>query len=79
MSDCDCQKIIKTPIDDGSTVSAMAAKKPIGDGLLITNVASTTVRIFYALRRAVGQHNALITSTSLSTLCLYRYGKCNFF
>ena len=79
MSDCDCQKNIKTPIDDGSTVSAMAAKKPIGDGLLITNVASTTVRIFYALRRAVGQHNALITSTSLSTLCLYRYGKFNFF
>ena len=67
MSDCDCQKNIKTPIDDGSTVSAMAAKKPIGDGLLITNVASTTVRIIYALRRAVGQHNALITSTSLST------------
>ena len=41
-------------------------KKLIGDGLPVTAVASTTVGIFYALRAAdIGQHNALITSTSL--------------
>ena len=53
-------------IDDGSTVDDV--KKPIEqDGLLITIVASTTVVIFYALRVAgLGQHNVLITSTSLA-------------
>ena len=67
MSGCDCQENIKKPIDDGSTIDATAAKKPIGDGLLITTVLSTTVRIFYALRAAgVGQHNALLTSMSLA-------------
>ena len=30
MSDCDRQKKNKKPIDDGSTVDATAAKKPIG-------------------------------------------------
>ena len=67
MNNSDCQKNIKKPIDDGSTVDATAAKKPIGDGLLITTVVSTTVGIFYTLRVAgVGQHNALTTSTSLA-------------
>ena len=67
MSDCDCQKNIKTSIDDGSTVDATAARKPIGDGLLITTVASRTVGIFYALRAAgVGQHNALLASMLLA-------------
>ena len=63
----DCQqKHIK---DDGSTVDATAAKKPIKDGLLMTAVASTTAGIFYALWIAgVGQHNALSTSTSLAWL-----------
>ena len=62
MGDCDCQKNIQKPIDDGSTIDATAAKKPIGDGLLITTVASTTVGIFYAVRPAgVGQLNALLT------------------
>ena len=65
MSDCDCKKNIKKPIDDGSTVDDV--KKPIGDGLIITTVASTTVRIFYALRATdVGQHNTLIISPSLA-------------
>ena len=67
MSDCDCQKNIKKSIDDRSTVDATAAKKPIGDELLITTAASTTVGIFYALRAAgVGQHNALLTSMLLA-------------
>ena len=67
MSECDYLKDIIKSIDDGSTADAMAAKKSIGDGLLITTVASTTVGIFYALRAAgVGQHNALLTSTSLA-------------
>ena len=48
MSDCDCKKNIKKSIDDGSTVDDV--EKPIGDWLLITTVASTTVIIFYALR-----------------------------
>ena len=69
MSECDCQKNIKKPIDDGSTVDSTAAKKPIADGLLITTVACTTVGIFYAVRAAgVGQHNALLTFTSLAWL-----------
>ena len=62
MSDCDCQKNIKKTeltIDD--------VKKPIGDGFFITTVASTTVGISYTLRAAgLGQHNALLTSTSLA-------------
>ena len=67
MGDCDCQKNIKKPNHDVSTVDAPAAKKPTGDGLLITTVASTTVGIFYALREAgIGQYNALLTSTSLA-------------
>ena len=67
MGDCDCQKNIQKPIDDGSTIDATAAKKPIGNGLLITTVAFTTVGIFYAVRAAgVGQHNALSTSSSLA-------------
>ena len=64
MSDCDCQKNIKKPIDDGSTIGDV--RKPIGDGLLITTVASTPVGIFYALRAAgVGQHKALFRFTLL--------------
>ena len=52
MSDCeDCQKDIE----------------PIRDGLLIAAVASMTVGIFYVLRMAgIGQHNTLLTSTSLA-------------
>ena len=69
MSECDCQKNIKKPIDDESTVDSTAAKKPIADGLLITTVACTTDGIFYAVRAAgVGQHNALLTFTSLAWL-----------
>ena len=66
MSNCDCQKNIKKPINDGSTVDATAAKKAIGDGSLVTIVAATTAGIFFGLR-AVGmeQLNALLTSTSL--------------
>ena len=68
MSDCDCQKDIKKPINDRSTIDATAAKKP-GDGRLIDIVAATTVGIFYALR-AVGvrQGHALLSSTSLVQL-----------
>ena len=60
MSDCNYQKNInKLNVDD--------LKRSIGDELIITTVASTTVGIFYALRAAgVGQHNALLTSTSLA-------------
>ena len=47
---CDCQKNIKKPIDDGSTVGATASRNPIGDGLLKTTAASSTVGIFYTLR-----------------------------
>ena len=69
MSDYDCQKNIKKPTDDGSTVHTPAAKKPSGDELRITTVASTTIGIFYALRAAgAGQHNTLLTSTSLAWL-----------
>ena len=68
MSACEgCQqKNIKKPIGDGD---AMANKKPIGDGLLMTVAASIAAGIFYALRMpGVGQHNALLTSTSLAWL-----------
>ena len=52
MSDCNRQKNIKkSTVDD--------VKKPIADGLLITTVASTTVRIFHALKAADVEHNAL--------------------
>ena len=68
MSNCDCQKNIKNPINDGSTVD----KKPIGDGPLITTVAATTAGIFFGLRAVdMGQHNALITSRLLVYLLPY--------
>ena len=63
MSDCeDCQN----KNNDG--VDATPTKKPT-DGLLMTVVASTAAGVFYALRMAgVGQHNALLTSTSVAWL-----------
>ena len=66
MSDYDCQKNIKKSINDGSTVGAAAAKKPIGDGPLIATMAATTAVIFFGLR-VVGmrQDKALLKSTSL--------------
>ena len=66
MSGCDCQEDIKKLIEDGSTVVATVAEKPIGDGLFITTIAATTIEIFFGLR-AMGavQHDALFTSTSL--------------
>ena len=42
MSNCDCQENID---DDEATVTAVVAEKPVGDGLLITIVAATTVGI----------------------------------
>ena len=69
MSNRDCQKNIKKPINDRSTIEATAAMvdaKPIGDELLITTVVATTFGIFFGLRAVgMGQHNALLTSTSL--------------
>ena len=50
MGDCDSQKNIKKPIEDGSAVNATAAKKPIGDGLIITTVAITAAVINFGLR-----------------------------
>ena len=63
MSDCNHQKNInKLNVDD--------LKRSIGDELIITTVASTTVGIFYALRAAgVGQHNALLTSINILLAC----------
>ena len=76
----DCQKNIKKPVDDRSTVDATAATKPIGGGLLITTVASTIVGIFYALWVAsVGQTNASLTSTSLAWLMSLLVWKMKFF
>ena len=66
MSDCDCHKNIKKHIGDVLTVAAMVAKKPNGDGLLITIVAATTTAIFFGLRAlGVGQQGALLISMSL--------------
>ena len=58
MSNCDCQEN-----EDETTV---ATEKPIGDGLLITTVATATVGIFCSLG-AIGlvQNDALLASTSL--------------
>ena len=53
-------------IDDETTVSDKVAEKPIGDGLFITIIAATTVGMFSGLRAiGVGQHDALLISTSL--------------
>ena len=62
MSDCeDCQN----KNNDG--VEATAAKKPIGDGLIITTVTTTTAVIFFGLRLVgMRQGYALLTSTSLA-------------
>ena len=75
MSNCDCQKNIKMYINDGSTVDATAAKKPIGDEPLITTVAATIAGMFFGLRTVrVRQHNALLTSTLLIYLLSFQYG-----
>ena len=60
MSNYDCQE----NTEDKSTT---AAKNPIGDVLLsITTIATANVGIFFSLRAmGVGQHDALLTSTSL--------------
>ena len=51
--------------DDGSTVDATAAKKPIGDGLLITTVTVMAAGICFGLRTVgIEQQGALLTSTS---------------
>ena len=64
MSDCDCQENIKEAIEYGPTIAYAAAEKP--DGLLITTIAVTTVRMLFGLRAmGVGQHDALLTSRSL--------------
>ena len=51
--------------DDGSTVDATAAKKPIGDGLLITTVTAMAAGICFGLWTVgIEQQGALLTSTS---------------
>ena len=68
LSEHDRQKNNKKTIDDdddGSTVDATAAKKPIGDGLLIITLTAMATGIFFGLRTVgVGQQGALLTSTS---------------
>ena len=74
MSDCNCQKNIKKseptiddvkkPTWDRANIASTVAKKP--DGLLMTSVAATAIRIFFGLRAVgVGNLSALLTSTSL--------------
>ena len=71
MSNCDCQKNIKKPIEDEvsiTTVAATTVKELIAfeDGLLITIVAATAAVILFGLSAVgVGQQSALLTSTSL--------------
>ena len=57
MSNCDCQENIEDE----------ATENPIGDELLsITTVATATVGMFFSVRSlGIGQHDALLTSTSL--------------
>ena len=59
----DCQEKIKKSVEDEPTE---AAEKPIGDRPFIDFTTATTVGIFFALRAmGVGQHDALVISTSL--------------
>ena len=72
MSNCDCQENIKKPINDECTIDGTAARKPIGDGRLITTVAATSGAIFFGLRTVdMGQYNSLLTSTSLVYLLAF--------
>ena len=64
MSNCDCQENIKEPIEHGPIITGTTAEEP--DGLIITTVATMAAGIFFGLRAmCLGQHDALITSTSL--------------
>ena len=57
------RKTLKKPIEDEP---AEDAEKPIGDRPFIAFTAATTVGIFFILMAmGVGQHDALVTSTSL--------------
>ena len=72
MSNCDCQENIKKPINDECTIDGTATRKPIGDGRLITTVATTSGAIFFGLRAVdMGQYNSLLTSTSLVYLLAF--------
>ena len=67
MNDCgDCQN----KNNDG--VDVTAAKKPTGDGLIITTVVTTTAVIFFGLRLVgMRQGNALLTSTSFGMVYVF--------
>ena len=59
---CDCQESID---DDEATVAATVTEKLIGDGLLMTAVATTAAGIFFGLSgMGMVQNNALIISTT---------------
>ena len=64
MSNCDCQGNIEKPIKHGYVIADTTAEEP--DGLIITTVAAMTAGMFFRLRvMGLGQHDTLITSTSL--------------
>ena len=64
MNNCDCQENIKEPIERGLIIAGTTAEEP--GGLTITTVAAMTAGMFFGLRAmCLGQHDALITSTSL--------------
>ena len=64
MIDCDCQENIEKPIKHGPAIADTTAEEL--DGLIITTVAAMTAGVFFGLRAmGLGQHNALLTSTSL--------------
>ena len=65
MSNCDCQDPIK---DVGNFNSNFDCRKNIGNGQIITTVAATTAKIFFAPRAVGIEQNALLVSTAFRYL-----------
>ena len=58
------QENIEKPVKHGPVIADTTAEEP--DGLIIVTVTVMTARMFFGIRAmGLGQHDALITSTSL--------------
>ena len=80
IGDCDCQKNIKKPIDDGSTVDATGAKKTLlGWAAHNHRNHHENRNILHTKGSRVGQHNALLTFTSLARFLSLPIWKMFFF
>ena len=79
MSNSDCQENIKEPIEHGPAMAVTAAEKPIDNGLLISTIAATVIRMFLGLRAmSAGNIIHYLRLRHWYGCFFYRYGKVIF-